>query len=219
VSWWLVILLGFIWWTIISHFGASILLHRHYCHRQFNVPKWFEAVGLFMLMIAVVRTPIGWIASHRMHHAHSDTEEDPHSPVHVGVWRVLTTTWDIPHIPAKYSRDLYENSMLVFCHHHWIKIWVAIWIVSLIIGFKFFVAFALMPFVLAKLGFGLLNTVCHYPHPRNVPLLNFLIAGEGYHLNHHKNFRLLRLSRWDSGGWISEKFLQWGIFTPSNKAI
>lgn len=218
MSWPLVILLGFIWSTIISHFGASILLHRYYCHRQFKVPKWFEAIGLGMLMIAVIRTPIGWIASHRMHHAYSDTEHDPHSPAHVGIWKVLTTTWDIPRIPSRFSRDLYKNPMLVFCHRHWLKIWAAVWIISLLISVKFFVAFALIPFIHAKIGFGLLNTLCHYPSPKNVPWLNLLIAGEGYHLNHHKNFRLLRLSKWDSGGWIAQKLIELGIFKPTKQA-
>ena len=64
------ILIGLVWSQIISHFGASILLHRHYCHKQFKVPSWFETMGLAMLMIACIRTPIGWIASHRMHHEH-----------------------------------------------------------------------------------------------------------------------------------------------------
>ena len=62
------ILIGIIWSQVISHFGASILLHRHYCHKQFKVPVWFEWIGLWMLSIAYIRTPIGWIASHRMHY-------------------------------------------------------------------------------------------------------------------------------------------------------
>ena len=29
--------------------------------------------------------PKAWVVMHRMHHAHSDTPEDPHSPVNVGI--------------------------------------------------------------------------------------------------------------------------------------
>lgn len=29
-------ILGFLWCQIISHFGASILLHRYYCHKQIH---------------------------------------------------------------------------------------------------------------------------------------------------------------------------------------
>jgi stearoyl-CoA desaturase (delta-9 desaturase) len=192
------------------------LLHRYYCHRQIIVPKWVEAIGLAMLMIAVIRTPIGWIASHRMHHAYADTEHDPHSPIHLGIWKVLTTTWAIPKIPLKFAKDLYRNPMLVFCHNHWLKIWILVWIVTILISPKLFVAFALIPFIHAKVGFGLLNTVCHYPRPANHPWLNILIAGEGYHLNHHQNSRQLRLSKWDSGGWIAEQCIRIGIFKSTH---
>ena len=40
------IILGIIWSEIISHFGASILIHRYYCHNQFKVPSWFEKIGV-----------------------------------------------------------------------------------------------------------------------------------------------------------------------------
>mgnify|MGYP003625492293 CR=1 FL=1 len=171
------IIIGILWSQVISHWGASILLHRYYCHKQFKVPVWFETIGLSMLMVACIRTPIGWIASHRMHHAHSDSENDPHSAKHVGYWRVLFTTWNIPKIPMKYARDLYANKQLVFCHKHWLKIL-----------------------------FGLLNTVGHkVDGGADVPWLNFFIAGEGYHRQHHNNFRRVRLHKWDTAGWIAEK--------------
>jgi stearoyl-CoA desaturase (delta-9 desaturase) len=214
MSWIYVILLGFLWGTIISHWGASILLHRYYCHKQFKIPVWFEIIGLAMLMIAVVKSPIGWIASHRMHHVYSDNEGDPHSPKHIGFWKVLTTTWDIPKIPIKYAKDLYRNPYLVFCHKHWFKIVVIIWIVTLLISFKLFVAFALMPFIHAKLGFGLLNTLGHKNGPTNNGWLNLLLAGEGYHAEHHSNFKKIRLHKFDSGGWIAQQLIKVGIFKP-----
>jgi len=199
------VILGIIWSEVISHFGASILLHRHYCHKQFKVPVWFEWVGLWMLSIAYIRTPIGWIASHRMHHHHSDTDKDPHSAKHVGFWKVLLTMWDIPSIPPKYAKDLFANPRLVFFHRHHVKILLAHNIISFIISPYFWVAYALVPFVFAKIGFGLLNTVGHANGPSNVPWLNIFIAGEGYHKNHHDNFRRVRLHKWDTGGWLAEK--------------
>lgn len=204
------IIFGVAWSQIISHLGASILLHRHYCHKQFEVPAWFEVIGLAMLMVAVIRTPIGWIASHRMHHHHSDSEKDPHSAKHVGFWKVLLTTWDIPSIPPKYAKDLYRNPKLLFCHKHWLKIWIAVWVISFIISPYFFVAFALVPFIFAKIGFGLLNTVGHKNGPSNVPWLNIFIAGEGYHKVHHQDSSQIRLHKWDTAGWISQRLFERG---------
>lgn len=200
------IILGLLWSQVISHFGASILLHRHYCHRQFDVPKWFEVIGLYMLMVAVIRTPIGWISSHRMHHHHSDSEKDPHSAKYIGFWKVLFTTWSIPNIPTRYAKDLYSNKILVFFHKYWKHIWAANWAVSYVISPYFFIGFALIPFLFAKVGFGLLNTVGHKDvGGSNVPWLNLFIAGEGYHRNHHTDSKLIRLHKWDTGGWLAEK--------------
>lgn len=200
------IMLGILWSEIISHFGASILLHRHYCHKQFSVPVWFEVVALAMLMIACIRTPIGWIASHRMHHHHSDKPGDPHAAKHIGYWKVLFTTWTIPSIPPKYAKDLYANPRLVFCHKHWLKILVIVNVISIIINPYFWIAFCVVPFIFAKIGFGLLNTVGHKTEGgANVPWLNFFIAGEGYHRNHHEDSRRVRLHKWDTGGWLAEK--------------
>ena len=203
------IVLGIIWSEIISHFGASILLHRYYCHKQFKVPVWFEWVGLFMLSVAYIRTPIGWIASHRMHHAYSDSERDPHAAKHVGFWKVLFTTWDIANIPSKFARDLYKNPRLVFFHKHYGKILVAHWVISFIISPYFFIAYALIPFIFAKIGFGLLNTIGHRTAGgANVPWLNFFIAGEGYHKEHHENSKRIRLHKYDTGGWIAERLFK-----------
>jgi|TARA_B110000908_G_scaffold14574_1_gene16655 stearoyl-CoA desaturase (delta-9 desaturase) len=200
------IIAGIIWSQIISHWGASILLHRHYCHKQFNVPVWFETVGLAMLMIACIRTPIGWIASHRMHHKHSDSPGDPHAAKHVGYWKVLFTTWSIQRIPPRFARDLFDNPRLVFCHKHWLKIIIIVNVTSVLINPYFWVAFCVVPFIFAKIGFGLLNTVGHKDEGgADVPWLNFFIAGEGYHKQHHTDFRKVRLHKWDTAGWLAEK--------------
>lgn len=206
MDWLIAIIIGILWSEIISHFGASILLHRHYCHKQFKVPAWFETIGLAMLMIACIRTPIGWIASHRMHHRHSDGPNDPHASKYVGWWKVLTTTWDIDRIPVKYARDLYSNPKLVFCHKHWLKILIIVNVISFIISPYFWIAFCAVPFVFAKIGFGLLNTIGHRDGPSNVPWLNIFIAGEGYHKNHHDDNSRIRLHKYDSAGWLVEKF-------------
>ena len=209
------IFIGILWSQIISHWGASILLHRHYCHKQFKVPVWFETIGLAMLMVACIRTPIGWIASHRMHHEHSDHEGDPHAVSQVGYWRVLFTTWNIEKIPMKYARDLFKNPRLVFCHKHWGKILISVNVISFAISPYFWIAFAATPFIFAKIGFGLLNTVGHRVEGgADVPWLNFFIAGEGFHRQHHNNWKRIRLHKWDTGGWIAEK-----LFHPKTGLI
>lgn len=197
---------GLVWSQIISHYGVSIGLHRYFSHRQIKVSPLTECIMLYMVTLACVRTPIGWIASHRMHHKYCDTDLDPHSPRHKGFWKVLFTTWDLNEIPPSFARDLFDNPRLVWCHRHWRKILVANWSVALLISPAFFVGYALIPFILARVGFGLLNTVGHAdPQGSNKPWLNFIIAGEGYHAEHHKNCGQLRLHKYDFGGWLAER--------------
>lgn len=202
------VFLGILWSQVISHWGASILLHRYYCHKQFKVPTWFEVLGLFMLSVAYIKSPIGWIASHRMHHIYSDTNKDPHSPKFLGFWKVFFTTWSIPKIPIKFAKDLYSNPRLVFFHRHYKKLLAIHWIASFLISPYFFIGYALIPFLFAKIGFGLINTLGHANGPCNTPWINFFVAGEGYHKNHHENSNQTRLHQNDTGGWLAEKFFK-----------
>ncbi len=201
------LLFGLIWSQIISHWAVSILLHRHYTHKQFQVPKWYERIGLGMLMICCVDSPIGWVAIHRMHHEHADHEEDPHAPKYVGYWRVLFSWLKVREFPTRYVRDLFRNKDIVFCHKHWLKILIIVNVLSFAISPYFWLGFCAFPFVFAKIGFGLLNTVGHSEEGgSNVAWLNFFIAGEGYHRNHHQNWKRVRLHKWDTAGFIAETF-------------
>lgn len=63
-------------------------LHRCLSHRAFTVPKWLERI--LMTLSLPAGTPIQWVGNHRYHHAHTDTEYDPHSPIHNGFWYAHT---------------------------------------------------------------------------------------------------------------------------------
>ena len=203
------IIIGIIWSQVISHWGASILLHRHYCHKQFKVPIWFETIGLAMLMIACIRTPIGWIASHRMHHADTEGPLDPHNYKELGYWKVALTIWDIPKIPIKFARDLYDNPRLVFAHRYWKHCLVVWWIITFLISPYVFWAAAVMPFIFAKVGFGMLNIFGHWHKDDNKgtdgPWMNWILGGDGYHRQHHLYPWKLRLGKYDLGGYMAEK--------------
>lgn len=210
------ITIGFFWSQIISHLAVSIGLHRYFSHRQFKVSPLVETIMLYMILLACVRTPIGWIASHRMHHKYCDTDQDPHSPRHKGFWQVLFTTWNLPKIPPSFARDLFRNPRLVWCHRHWRAFLIVHWAVALYISPTFFVGYALVPFVLARVGFGLLNTIGHAEiAASNKPWLNFILAGEGYHRVHHADSRKIRLHKYDTGGWLAEKLFKQSRKNPA----
>jgi stearoyl-CoA desaturase (Delta-9 desaturase) len=93
--------LGFIdlpWWgyvvvaltlTHITIASVTIFLHRHQAHRALNlhaIPSFFFRFWLWLTTAIVTKE---WVAIHRKHHAKCETEEDPHSPVIVGIKKVL----------------------------------------------------------------------------------------------------------------------------------
>ena len=90
---WLCLIIGFVWYQVIAHVGISSGLHRYFAHRAFRAGHVFEVITLYMSVLAGSRSPIGWIAAHRMHHHHSDTDKDPHSPNTKGFWTVLFSLW------------------------------------------------------------------------------------------------------------------------------
>jgi stearoyl-CoA desaturase (Delta-9 desaturase) len=67
----------------VSVFCQTFFLHRYGAHKQFTMSKGAER--FFHLLTYVSQgssflSPRGYAILHRMHHAYSDTEKDPHSP-------------------------------------------------------------------------------------------------------------------------------------------
>ena len=61
--------------------GICLTYHRLLTHRSFALrPRWLEYVLTIVGTCASEGGAIGWIADHRKHHAHSDEEDDTHTP-------------------------------------------------------------------------------------------------------------------------------------------
>ena len=74
---------------LFGMFGPIIGFHRLLTHRSFKCPKWLE-YGMALVGVCCVQgSPIRWVTWHRMHHQHSDMEEDPHSPLVSFIWAHL----------------------------------------------------------------------------------------------------------------------------------
>ena len=67
--------------------GICMTYHRLLTHRSFAVrPRWLEYVMTILGACASEGGPIGWVADHRKHHAHSDEEDDTHTPLRGFLW-------------------------------------------------------------------------------------------------------------------------------------
>ena len=197
---------GFLWCQVITHYAVSVGLHRYFAHKQFKTSVAHEWGFIILIMIACVRTPIGWVASHRMHHADPEGPLDPHNYKNIGYWKVALTLWTIPKIPSRFARDLYDNPRLVFGHKYWKPFLAAWWIVCFLISPYLWWAAAAMPFIFAKIGFGMLNILGHWNGPTDGPWMNWILGGDGYHKVHHENPRRLVLGKYDLGGKLADRF-------------
>ena len=84
-------------WTLLAiafvlYWMARRLRHRHglspAAHAPLlqDVPKWLEYFFAVCGTLTLEGGPIFWVATHRIHHQHSDTDGDPHTPRDGGFW-------------------------------------------------------------------------------------------------------------------------------------
>ncbi|HEY1340314.1 MAG TPA: fatty acid desaturase, partial [Bryobacteraceae bacterium] len=67
-------------------FGITVGFHRCLAHRTFQTSRVFRFVLAWLGTSAMQRGPLWFVALHRVHHRHADTEEDVHSPTAHGLW-------------------------------------------------------------------------------------------------------------------------------------
>lgn len=83
---WTGFLMFFLGVVIFGQLAIPIGYHRLLAHRSFKTPRWFERTLATLAMCAGQETPARWVAWHRIHHQHSDHQEDPHTPLVSFMW-------------------------------------------------------------------------------------------------------------------------------------
>jgi stearoyl-CoA desaturase (delta-9 desaturase) len=105
-------------------YALGIGHHMLLTHRSFRCPLWAERLGSLLATLTwrgPFAGPVRYVATHRIHHAYSDTPLDPHTPV-TGVWHAMMSWfWNMPQglvDPATYSTyaaDLDADPWHRFC--------------------------------------------------------------------------------------------------------
>jgi stearoyl-CoA desaturase (delta-9 desaturase) len=65
---------------VMGSMGITLAYHRLLTHRSFQTPRVIEHILTFFGVLANQGGPLQWVATHRVHHKHSDHEGDPHTP-------------------------------------------------------------------------------------------------------------------------------------------
>lgn len=205
------ILIFFIAHWYLSLFSQSFLDHRYAAHRAFTMNKFWERffyVFAYITQGSSYMSPRAYAIMHRMHHAYTDTEKDPHSPkyssgiidmmkrtnkIYLGIIRGTLVVEErflknVPDWPAFDRWALSWTSSILWC----------------LIYISFYIFFStswwlylLIPIhiLMGPVHGTIINWYAHKYGYRNFEVSNtshnlmpidIIMIGEGYHNNHHK---------------------------------
>jgi len=129
---WQRLLVMLVLYVVAINVGIGMCYHRLLTHRGYQVPKWLEYVMATCATLALEGGPIFWVATHRVHHQHSDQEGDPHTPREGGWW--AHTGWILwgntlhmqTDVLGRYTPDLTKDRYMVWLSkYHWIPLVVS----------------------------------------------------------------------------------------------
>ena len=199
--------------THITIVSVTLYLHRGQSHRGITfhpVLSHFMRLWLWLTTGMVTRE---WVAVHRKHHRFTDEINDPHSPHHWGIWRVLfggaglyaqacqdqgmvesygagtPDDWVERNVYSKFS--IYGVLLLLVINTLLFNGWgIVLWLIQM----------AWIPFHAA----GVINGIGHWlgyrngetrDHSRNIVPWGIWIGGEELHNNHHIDPSSVKFSR------------------------
>jgi stearoyl-CoA desaturase (delta-9 desaturase) len=201
--------------TQVAVFGTTIYLHRTATHKALDVHPAIAFIFKFALWLTTGLRTKEWVAVHRKHHAFTDQEGDPHSPVLLGFWKVqLGNVYYYireaknPETLERYARDIEEGWWDVHVFQYGLLgLGIGTAILCLVLGLGWGLLAAgihavMYVFVLSSSINGLCHTVGYKNFDNtatNVRFVAWLTGGEGLHNNHHGYPRSPKFSWRESG--------------------
>ena len=207
----MIVLIFFFCHWFFSLFFQTFFLHRYSSHKMFKMtPFWekFFYLSTFLAQGASFLNPRAYAIMHRMHHAYSDTEKDPHSPHFfkdvIGMM-IQTKNIYLNYVrfkvePEPAFRDNYPTWPLIDkIGDLWITrlAFAALYVAFYIYFAEYWWMFLLLPihFLMGPIHGAMVNWCGHKygysnydnnDHSKNTLPLDFLMLGELFQNNHHK---------------------------------
>ncbi|HEV7379157.1 MAG TPA: acyl-CoA desaturase [Dyadobacter sp.] len=199
----------------LSLFCQTFFLHRYSAHKMFIMSKPWERFFYLLTYISQgssYLSPRAYAILHRMHHAFSDTERDPHSPHHTkNVFTMMWETKDIYNavlnrkraIETRFERNYPEWNLVEklgdswFSRAGWAILYTAFYILAYVYLDMHWAFFFLLPihFLMGPIHGAIVNWSGHkYGYQnfdnedksKNSLIFDFLMMGELFQNNHHK---------------------------------
>lgn len=189
--------------TQITIAAVTIYLHRHQTHKALSLHPVVSHFFRFWLWLTTGMVTADWVAIHRKHHATTDVEGDPHSPVVVGIKKVFWQGAELYRearkdraMVAKYSHgtpnDWVEKA--IYAKHSSKGIILMLLLDLLLFGVPGLTIWAIQMIWIPLFAAGVINGIGHYWGYRsfecpdaatNIIPWGFWIGGEELHNNHH----------------------------------
>jgi stearoyl-CoA desaturase (delta-9 desaturase) len=197
-------------WSL-SVFFQTFFQHRYSAHRMFTMSKGWERA--FYLLTYITQgssflVPRGYAILHRMHHAYSDTDKDPHSPRNFpNVLRMMWSTkvryhdlaYRLTEPEPRFEGGYPEWRAIDRLGQSWLArvAWGALYALFYIHFATAWWQFALVPihWIMGPLHGSIVNWCGHrYGYrnfdcrddSKNTLILDFVTLGELFQNNHHK---------------------------------
>ena len=205
------VLIFFIGHWFLSLFTQTFFYHRYASHAAFTMSKFWERffyIFSYIMQGSSYMSPRAYAIMHRMHHAYTDTDKDPHSPkysrnvvsmmlrtnrIYMGVYNGTLQVdnkfmKNIPDWPAfdKWALSWTSSILWSLIYIGYYVLFATAWWMYLLIPIHIFmgpVHGTIINWFAHKYGyvnFKVNNT------SRNLLPVDFLMLGESYHNNHHK---------------------------------
>jgi stearoyl-CoA desaturase (Delta-9 desaturase) len=228
----------FVVFALLTGIGTGAGYHRLLTHHSFETRPSIKLVLLALGGMALPTRPIDFAANHLKHHAFSDRDGDPHSPLdglfhaHLG-WILKASRPD----RERYCKRLLDDPVVRFVDRT-PMVWFGLGLLLpyLIAGWP-----GLLWGGLIRLGYHnhvtfAVNSICHtfgdrpFATPdesRNNWLIGLLAFGEGWHNNHHAfpamAYHGMGWRQIDLNGWVIQGLaalgLVWNVKQPSPELI
>ena len=188
-------------WWVAGSWGIGLGYHRLLTHRGFKSSKWLERFLAACGTLALQSGPLAWVTTHRVHHAFTETDRDPHSPrngtywSHIG-WIFRGTAQNQSQATVqRYSPDLLRDRVLVFLNDYYYLTTITVAVGLFLIGGWTMVLWGIFLRTVCGWHFTwLVNSATHLwgsrrfdtrDDSRNNGLVAAVTFGEGWHNNHH----------------------------------
>ncbi|TXK62252.1 DesA family fatty acid desaturase [Alkalisalibacterium limincola] len=210
--------------TQLTIFSVTLFLHRSQAHRGVDFHPVLTHFFRFWVWLTTAMRTKEWVAIHRKHHAHCETEEDPHSPRVHGINQVLWRGVELYQeetsneaTMTKYGRGTPDDWIERKLYHplNAVGPTLMLFINFALFGVAGIAVWALQMVWIPFWAAGVVNGLGHWWGYRNFETADtatnltpwaFWIGGEELHNNHHTfpSSAKFALRRWEFDiGWVA----------------